>query len=110
MDYDLISKIQIFKSYKNIIQQSSASNINVLFSNKNNTNVIITNPKLEDWLMYKINQFALKSKTPIISLNGGGEIVEELGDEWIDKSNAPWKLVDINGLVEVLKQIDQNSL
>jgi hypothetical protein len=110
MDYDLIGKIQIFKSYKNIIQQSSASNINILFSGKNNTNVVITNPKLENWLMYKINQFSLKSKAPIVSLNGGGEIVEELGDEWADKGNATWRLVDINGLIEVLKQIDQNNL
>jgi len=110
MDCDLISKIQIFKSYKNIIQQSSASNINVLFSNKDNTNIIITNPKLEGWLTYKINQFSLKSKAPVISLNGGGEIVEELGDEWADKSNAPWRLVNIDGLVEVLKQIDQSNL
>jgi hypothetical protein len=110
MDYNIIEKIQIFKSYKNIIQQSSASNINVLFSNKNNTNIIITNPKLEDWLMSKINQFSLKSKSPLFSLNGGGEIVEELGDEWIDKGNAPWKLTNIEGLIEVLKQIDQNSL
>lgn len=110
MDYDIISKIQIYKSYKNIIQQSSASNINILFSNKNNTNIIITNPKLEDWLIYKINQFSLKSKAPLFSLNGGGEIVEELGDEWVDKSNAPWKLTNIDGLIEILKQIDQNNL
>jgi hypothetical protein len=110
MDYNIIGKIQIFKSYKNIIQQSSASNINILFSNKNNTNIIITNPKLEDWLMFKINQFSLKSKAPVISLHGGGEIIEELGDEWTDKGNALWKLIDIDGLIEVLKKIDQNNL
>jgi len=110
MDYDIISKIQIFKSYKNIIQQSGASNINILFSNKNNTNIIITNPKLEDWLIFKINQFSLKSKSPLFSLNGGGQIIEELGDEWVDKGNALWKLNDIDGLIEVLKKIDQNNL
>ena len=82
----------------------------LLFSNKNNTNIIITNPKLEDWLMFKINQFSLKSKAPVISLHGGGEIVEELGNEWVDKSNAPWELIDIDGLIKVLKQIDQNNL
>jgi hypothetical protein len=100
----------LFKSYKNIIQQSGASNINILFSNKNNTNIIITNPKLEDWLIFKINQFSLKSKSPLFSLNGGGQIIEELGDEWVDKGNAPWKLNDIDGLIEVLKKIDQNNL
>jgi len=60
--------------------------------------------------MYKINQFSLKSTAPVISLNGGGEIIEELGDEWIDKGNAPWKLTNIDGLIEVLKQIDEGKI
>jgi hypothetical protein len=110
MDYDLIGKIQIFKSYKNVIQQSSASNINVLFSNKDNYNIILTHPKLEGWLTYKITQFSSKSNAPLLVLNDGGEIVEELDDNWLDKNNAPWKLVDIDSVIDVLKQIDKREI
>ena len=110
MDYDLIGKIQIFKSYNNIVQQSSASNINILFSNSNNTNIIITHPKLEGWLTYKINQFSLKSKSPLLILNDGGEIIEELDDNWVDKNNAPWELVNIDGIIDVLKQINNKEI
>jgi hypothetical protein len=79
MDYDLKGKIQIFKSYKNIIQQNSASNINILFSDKNNTNVILTNPRMGEWLNYKLSQFSNKSKTNLIVLNGvGSYLTEEL--------------------------------
>jgi hypothetical protein len=110
MDYDLIGKIQIFKSYKNIIQQSSASNINILFSTSTNNNIIITHPKLEGWLASKVSQFSFKSKAPLLLLNDGGECVEELDENWIDKNNAPWELTNIGGLVEVLKQIDQSQI
>jgi len=110
MDYDLIGKIQIFKSYKNIIQQSSASNINILFSGKNNSNIIITHPKLEKWLTSKISDFSFKSNSPLLVLNDGGECIEELDDEWFDKNNAPWILTNIDGLIEILKQIDQNKI
>jgi len=110
MDYDLIGKIQIFKSYNNIVQQSSASNINILFSNSTNSNIIITHPKLEGWLTYKVNQFSSKSKAPVLSLNDGGECVEELDENWVDKNNAPWRLTNIDGLIEVLKQIDQSQI
>jgi hypothetical protein len=110
MDYDLISKIQIFKSYNNIIQQSSASNINILFSTNTNSNIIITHPKLEGWLASKINQFSFKSKAPLLLLSNGGECTEELDENWVDKNNAPWKLTNIDGLIEVLKQIDNKKI
>ena len=110
MDYDLIGKIQIFKSYKNIIQQSSASNINVLFSNKDNYNIILTHPKLEGWLTYKVTQFSSKSNAPLLVLNDGGEIVEELDDNWVDKNNAPWELTNIDSIIDVLKQIDKREI
>ena len=110
MDYDLIGKIQIFKSYKNIVQQSSASNISILFSNKDNYNTIITHPKFEGWLTYKITQFSSKSNAPLLVLNDGGEIVEELDDNWLDKNNALWKLVDIDSIIDVLKQIDKREI
>jgi hypothetical protein len=103
MDYDIIGKIQIFKSYPNIIQQSSASVISLLFSNKSNTNIIITHPVMEGWLNSKCNQFSQKSKTNLITLNGGGEIIED--ETLADKNNHPWKLVNIDGLIDVLKTL-----
>lgn len=110
MDYDMMGKIQIFKSYKNIIQQSSASNVNILFSNKNNTNIIITHPKMEDWLGYKCNQFSNRSKTNLISLNGGGILTAEQKEDQADSNNLAWKLGDIDSIIEVLKQIDEGRM
>jgi hypothetical protein len=110
MDYDIEGKIKIFKSYKNIIQQSSASNISLLFSNKSNTNIIITHPKMEDWLGYKCQQFSNKSKTNLISLDGGGYCVAELKEGQTDVNNLAWELSDIDSIIEVLKQIDKGEI
>jgi hypothetical protein len=110
MDYDIVGKIQIFKSYKNIIQQSSASNINLLFSTKANTNIIITHPKMEDWLGYKCQQFSTKSKTNLISLDGGGVCVAQLEEGQSDPNNLAWELFDIDSIIEVLKQIDREEI
>jgi hypothetical protein len=110
MDYDIAGKIKIFKSYKNIIQQSSASNISLLFSNKSNTNIIITHPKMEDWLGYKCQQFSNKSKTNLISLDGGGYCVAELKEGQTDVNNLAWELSDIDSIIEVLKQIDKGEI
>jgi hypothetical protein len=110
MDYDMIGKIQIFKSYKNIIQQSSASNVNILFSNKSNTNIVITHPKMEDWLGYKCNQFSNRSKTNLISLNGGGILTAEQKEDQADGNNLAWKLDDIDSIIEVLQQINKGEI
>jgi hypothetical protein len=110
MDHDIIGKIQIFKSYKNIIQQSSASNINLLFSTKDNTNIIITHPKMEGWLGYKCQQFSTKSKTNLISLDGGGVCVAQLEEGQSDPNNLAWELFDIDSIIEVLKQIDKGEI
>jgi hypothetical protein len=110
MDYDMIGKIQIFKSYKNIIHQSSASNVNILFSNKNNTNIIITHPKMEDWLGYKCNQFSNRSKTNLILLNEGGILTAEQKEDQADGNNLAWRLGDIDSIIEVLQQIDKGEI
>jgi hypothetical protein len=110
MDHDIVGKIQIFKSYKNIIQQSSASNINLLFSTKDNTNIIITHPKMEGWLGYKCQQFSNKSKTNLISLDGGGVCVAQLEEGQSDPNNLAWELFDIDSIIEVLKQIDKGEI
>lgn len=106
MDYDVIGKIQIFKSYKNILQQSSASNINILFSDEKNTNIIICHPIMQNWLNYKCFVFAQKSKTNLITLEGGGEITAELNpNNQSDSNNLAWKLDNMDALINVLKDI-----
>jgi hypothetical protein len=110
MDYNIIEKIQIFKSYKNIIQQSSASNVSLLFSNKENTNILISHPNMENWLNFKCEQFSQKSQTNLITLDGGGEIVEQVGDDYLDKNNAPWGLPNLDGLMDILHQIDKGDI
>lgn len=108
MDYDLIQKIQIFKSYPIIIQQSSASNISLLFSTPKTTNIIISHPVMEGWLNFKCTQFSQKSKTNLITLNGGGELIIE--DNLADQNNHPWRIPNIEGLIDVLKQIDKGEI
>jgi hypothetical protein len=109
MDYDMIGKIQIFKSYPIIVQQSSASNINILFSNKENTHIIISNPQMASWLNFKVSQFSQKSKANLITLEGGGELIKD-NEDIKDKNNYPWQLTNIEGIIEVLKQINNNEL
>jgi hypothetical protein len=110
MDYNLIEKIQVFKSYPIIVQQSSASNIGVLFSNRDNTHVILSNPRMAPWLNFKISQFAGKSKTNIITLEGVGEYLDEYIEPGTDKANYPWYLTNIEGIIDVLKQINNNEI
>jgi len=110
MDYDMIGKIQIFKSYDFIIQQSSASNVSLLFSNQKNTNIIISHPIMENWLNFKCQQFSQKSKTNLITLDGGGELVSGYDKNLADQNNYPWKLVNIEGLLEILKQINKGEI
>jgi len=108
MDYNMIQKIQTFKSYKNIIQQSSASAIGIIFSGKENTNIIISHPKMEGWFNSKLINFSSYSGAPLYTLNGGGECVENLDPNLIDQNNLPWELYDINSIIEVLLNLELN--
>ena len=111
MDYDIIGKIQIFKSYKNIVQQSSASNVNILFSGPENNNIILTNPRMGPWLNYKLTQFSNKCKAGLTIIEDAGEyIVNELDPNQADKDNYPWQLVNIEGIVQLLKQVDNGEV
>ena len=110
MDYDMVGKIQIFKSYDFIIQQSSASNVSLLFSNKKNTNIIISHPIMENWLNFKCQQFSQKSKTNLITLNEGGELINGYDKKLVDQNNYPWRLTNIEGIIKVLKQIDNGDI
>ena len=106
MDYDIIQKIQIFKSYSNIIQQSSASAVGIIFSGKENNNIILSHPKMENWFNQKLKTFSSYSGAPLFALNGGGECVGELDPNLVDKNNLPWKLQDIDSVIEVLLSLE----
>lgn len=111
MDYDVMGKIQISKSYKNIIQQNSASNINVIFSGPKNTQIILSNPRMAPWLNFKVSQFSEYVKTDLIYLDDIGKYLsEELDPTQGDNGNNPWEIVDIEGVVGLLKQIDDGSI
>jgi hypothetical protein len=104
MDYDIIGKIRIFKSYKYILQQSSASNMNILFSGEDNTNIILAHPLMEGWLGYHSANFAKASLSNLIMLSDGGTLLPELKDLTVtDPNNCPWELSNIDGIIEVLK-------
>jgi hypothetical protein len=62
------------------------------------------------WLNFKIEKFAQKSKTNIITLEGAGEYLNEYIEPGTDKANYPWQLVNIDGIIEVLKQIDNEDI
>lgn len=106
MDLSMYEKIQIFKSYKNIIQQSSASAIGIIFSNKENNNIILSHPKMEGWFNSKLQNFSSKSGAPLYTLNGGGECIGELDPNLEDKNNLPWELYDIDSIIQVLNNLE----
>jgi hypothetical protein len=61
---------------------------------------------MEDWLGYKCNQFSNRSKSNLISLNGGGILTAEQKEDQADGNNLAWRLDNIDGIIEVLKQIN----
>jgi hypothetical protein len=111
MNYNLIEKIQIFKSYKNIIQQSSASNVNILFSPKGINNIILTNPKLGPWLNPKCQDFSSTSGCNLLILEDIGELIlDSTQPNEGDLNNFPWRITDIDGVIDILKQIDNEEI
>jgi hypothetical protein len=111
MNYNLKEKIQIFKSYKTIIQQSSASNVNILFAAPESNSVIISNPRMGDWLNGKCYEYSLYSGSNLLLLEGVGElIIDPNKSELADKNNYPWYIPNLDGLIEVLKQVKDNSV
>ena len=93
MDLNLKEKIQLFKSYKYIIQTHGAGTTNILFSNKNSTHFLIENPKNFDWLTEKCINWCSHTKSKLKIINNVGKIVEdEKLSNLADKNNIPWKL------------------
>lgn len=111
MDYTLTEKIQLSKSYKTIIQQSGASNLNMLFSSPGNTNIILSNPKMGPWINQKCSDYSSMSGCTLLIINDIGEIINDPTQPPInDPNNHPWKIMDIDGVVNLLKQIDDGSI
>jgi hypothetical protein len=108
MDYNLKEKIQLSKSYKTIIQQSSASNINILFSSPNSNSIILANPQMGPWLYPKCKDFSDKSKSNLYYITDVGECITEGYENIPDKNNYPWQLTNIDGLIELLSSIENN--
>jgi hypothetical protein len=111
MNYTIKEKIQLSKSYKNIIQQSSASNINILFTKPGTNNIILSNPKMGPWLNQKCNDFAAKSGSTLLIINDIGELIIDPNESPLsDQNNYPWRITDIDGVVDLLKRIDDGSI
>jgi hypothetical protein len=111
MDYNLKEKIQIFKSYKTIIQQSSASNVNILFAASESNSVILSNPRMGDWLNGKCYEYSLHSGSNLLLLEGVGELVVDPNKpELADRNNYPWYIPNLDGLMDILKQVKDNSI
>ena len=110
MDYNLKDKIQLCKSYKTLIQQSSASNINVLFSSPKSNNVILSNPQMGPWLNAKCHHFSNKSNSNLLVIDDVGECITKGYENISDKNNYPWKLTNIEGLISLLSQIEDGSV
>lgn len=111
MDYSLIEKIQLSKSYKNIIHQSGASNLNLLFSLSDNTNIVLSNPKMGPWINYQCENYSNVSGCPLLIIDDIGEIINDPTQPPItDPNNHPWKITDIDGVIGLLKQIDDGSI
>lgn len=108
MDYSLIEKIQLSKSYNNIIQQNGASNLNILFSPPSTNNIVLTNPKMGWWINPKCRDYSSVSGCNLLIIDDIGEIIDD--PSITDPNNHPWKLTDIDGIVSLLKQIDDGSI
>ena len=110
MDYTMKEKIQLTKSYKNIIQQSSASNINILFAAPESNSIILSNPKMGPWLNGKCEEFSHTSRSNLLLIDNVGEIVFPPNFKTEDQNNYPWTLTNIDGLIDTLHQINNNSI
>jgi hypothetical protein len=110
MDYTIKEKIQLSKSYKTIIQQSSASNINILFASANSNSVVISNPKMGPWLNAKCYDFSTASKSNLLVLEDVGECIVDSTIKIDDANNYPWQLTNIDGILEILLAIEDGSV
>lgn len=106
MDYDIIGKIQIFKSYPIILQQNGAANVNVMFSDEKSTHIILSHPKQGSWMNSKLAQFCEYTGTNLLLLD---KIGYELSQDATDENN-PWAIENLDGIIEICQQVEDNSI
>jgi len=111
MDYSLVEKIQLSKSYNNIIQQNGASNLNILFSPPHTNNIVLTNPKMGWWINQKCSDYSNISGCNLLILEDIGEIINDPTQPLItDPNNHPWRITDVDGVISLFKTIDDGSI
>lgn len=105
MDLSLFDKIKIFKSYKNIIQQNSASTVNILFCNPNTNCHIISHPIMYKWANPLLKKMSIYKKLNFYEYNYG-EICKDTPPTSDDCNNIPW---EINNLSHLIQKVLENS-
>lgn len=111
MNYSLIDKIKIFKSYKHIIQQSSASNVNILFSDSKVINVILSNPNMGPWINAKCYDYSIISGCILLAINDIGEtIIDPNVPAPADRNNYPWRISNLDEIIRLLGSINDGSI
>ena len=65
---------------------------------------------MADWLNSKVMQFSQKSKANMVTLEGAGEYLSEYVEPNTNQGNYPWQLTNIEGIIEVLKQINNGNI
>ena len=63
------------------------------------------------WLNPKLEQFASQIGTNLLVIDNVGKyLTEELDPNQEDKGNYPWKLTNIDGLMDIFQQINNDSI
>jgi hypothetical protein len=64
-----------------------------------------------DWLNGKCYEYSIYSGSNLLLLEGVGElVVDPSKPELADRNNYPWYIPNLDGLMDVLKQIKDNSI
>jgi hypothetical protein len=64
-----------------------------------------------EWMNPKLSQFSEQIGSNLLVLDNVGQyLTEELDPNQSDKGNYPWRLTNIDGLMDILKQVDDNSI
>ena len=63
------------------------------------------------WLNEKCQHFSTKSGTNLLVLDDIGElIIGTEKDPISDSNNYPWRIINIDGVIDILKKIDDGSI
>ena len=63
------------------------------------------------WLNQKCNDFTAKSGSTLLMINDIGELIIDPNESPLsDQNNYPWRITDIDGVIDLLKKIDDGSI